>query len=84
MYDESRGFILAPYHILKPLTQLLYTGIGANMIEDDLYEWFMYEEFFNDAIICPHCDIGRLIRLDQSDLHQCDTCDIQYIVTDNE
>ena len=53
-------------------------------MNENLYEWFMNEEFFTESHICPHCEMGRLFCVDQTGLFQCDTCDTEFHVSDHE
>jgi hypothetical protein len=51
-------------------------------MEEEILDFFCYDEALFPAIRCPSCDIGRLICLDGDEHHICDVCDLEFVVTE--
>ena len=54
------------------------------MDDDTLLDFFCYDEALESRLSCPSCNTGRLFNVDQAELFQCDICDLEFIVTDEE
>jgi len=53
-------------------------------MEEEILDFFCYNEALFPAITCPSCGIGRLISVNEDELFQCEICDLEFIVTDVE